>query len=131
MQQVQLSEKITETQKINLALEEQLTNQSAHVISSLVGAETSAMKLDTTLRETNFLLDRVERTVHGLSIILEALTVPSQIMSHAHFKFLSLFTAATGLLYLWLPRKYAYSMVAMYGKCLSTILQRYLSVNSF
>lgn len=117
--QLKLSEELSAAQETNLALGEQMKQSSSSIASELETASTAAERVTTKLDKVNQALTRVEAASAVLSSVFAAITMPCQLVEHLHLKLLGVFAMPAIALSFWKPRKYSYSLIALYGTFLS------------
>ncbi len=115
---LQLSDELSAAQEANLALGERMKDSSASLASELDTASAVAGRVSTRLDKVNQALTRVEAASAVLSSLFAVITIPCQMAEHLHLRLLGLFAMPALVLFFWKPRKYSYSLMAVYGMCI-------------
>ncbi|EHY57793.1 uncharacterized protein HMPREF1120_05817 [Exophiala dermatitidis NIH/UT8656] len=111
---LKLSNKLSEAQKATLSLEEQMRDSSAILASELDSATLVAGRVSSKLDKVNQALNQVEKASSVLSTLSTFLSIPSHFAEHLHLRLFLLLATPSTLLYFWKPRKYSYSLMAVY-----------------
>lgn len=110
-----LSAELSEAQKANLALGEEMRGSSLSIASHLDDANAVAGRVSWRLEKVNQALTQVERASSILTTLFALITIPAQITHYLHLRLLAVFLMPATVLSFWKPRKYSCSLMAVYG----------------
>ena len=114
-EQLQMSTELSEAQKANLALGEEMRDTSVSLASHLDSASAVASRVSWRLEKVNQALTQVERASSVLTALFAILTIPAQVTHYLHLRLLAMFLMPATVLFFWKPRKYSCSLMAVYG----------------
>ncbi|KIX05762.1 uncharacterized protein Z518_03734 [Rhinocladiella mackenziei CBS 650.93] len=113
-QHLKLSEELSQAQKANLIWGQQMRDSSVSLASELDSASVVADRVSSRLENVNQALTQVEKASLVLSAFFGLMTIPSQMLEHLHLNLLGVFAMPSIVLYFWKPRRYPYSLMAIY-----------------
>ncbi|KIV80555.1 hypothetical protein PV11_08048 [Exophiala sideris] len=113
-QQLQMSAELSDAQKTNLALGEEMRDSSQSLASHLDSASAVAGRVSWRLEKVNQALTQVERASSVLTALFAVLTIPAQVTHYLHLRLLAMFLMPATLLFFWKPRRYSCSLMAVY-----------------
>ncbi len=112
---VQLSAELSEAQKASLALGQEIRHISLSLASHLDTADAVAGRVSSRLDKVNQALSRVEKVSVMLSALSAVVAIPLRMIDQLHLRLFASFSMPAVILSFWKPRKYAYSLMAVYG----------------
>ena len=112
---VQLSAELSGAQEASLALGQEMRRSSLSLASHLDTADAVAGRVSSRLDKVNQALSRVEKVSVALSALSAVVAVPLQMIDQLHLRLFASFSMPAVILFIWKPRKYAYSLMAVYG----------------
>jgi hypothetical protein len=113
--QMELSAELSEAQKASLVLGQEMRHSSLSLTSHLDNADAVAGRVSSRLDKVNQALSRVEKVSVVLSALSAVVAIPLQMIDQLHLRLFALFSMPAVILFFWKPRKYAYSLMAVYG----------------
>jgi paraquat-inducible protein B len=113
--QLRLGKELSTAQEANIALGEQMKLSSASIAAELDSAKTAAGRVSKKLDKVNQALTRVEAASAVLSSVFAIIAIPCQLAGQLHLRVLALFAMPAIVLSFWKPRRYPYSLMALYG----------------
>ncbi|KIW49119.1 hypothetical protein PV05_10828 [Exophiala xenobiotica] len=111
---VQLSAELSEAQKASLALGQEIRHISLSLASHLDTADAVAGRVSSRLDKVNQALSRVEKVSVMLSALSAVVAIPLRMIDQLHLRLFASFSMPAVILSFWKPRKYAYSLMAVY-----------------
>nr|KAK5448684.1 hypothetical protein LTR18_001772 [Exophiala xenobiotica] len=112
--QMELSAELSEAQKASLVLGQEMRHSSLSLASHLDNADAVAGRVSWRLDKVNQALSRVEKVSVVLSALSAVVAIPLQMIDQLHFRLFASFSMPAVILFFWKPRKYAYSLMAVY-----------------
>jgi len=110
-----MSAELSEAQKANLALGDEMRESSTSLVSHLDSANAVAGHVSWRLEKVNHALTQVERASSVLTTLFALITIPAQATHYLHLRLLAMFLMPATVLFFWKPRKYSCSLMAVYG----------------